>query len=57
LDLSKSPDVWVIGCKEHEDVLGMFKGFYPSVRGLIIAISGEKGIQVYRQPNQKLNCE
>jgi hypothetical protein len=57
INLLESPDVWVIGCKEHEDVLGMFKGFYPSVRGLIIAISSEKEIQVYRQPNQKLNCE
>jgi hypothetical protein len=60
LDLSDAPDVWVIGCKEQLDeteVLGIVKGFYPAVRGVVIAVSSQNGIQVYRQPQQTLTCE
>jgi hypothetical protein len=60
IDLSDAPDVWVIGCKEQLDeteVHGVVKGFYPAVRGLVIAVSGKNGIQVYSQPQQSLTCE
>lgn len=57
LDLSTGPDVWVMGCRDPREVVGIFKGFQPSVRGLVIAISTPKGWQLYRQSDQPLTCE
>jgi hypothetical protein len=56
LDLSKAPDVWVIGCKNHEKVVGRFKSFHSSVQGLVITISGRKGMQVYSPAGIELRC-
>lgn len=57
LNLSHAPDVWVIGCREHEEVVSLFKGFHSSVRGLVIAIHGRRGLQIYAPPNQRLTYE
>jgi hypothetical protein len=56
LDLSQAPDVWVVGCKNHEEVISQFKGFHSSVRGLVIVFSGKKGIQVYSPSGVDLLC-
>jgi len=57
LDLSNAPDVWVVGCKNQEEVIGMFKGFHSSVRGLIIGISTRKGIEIFSPPGHELRCD
>ena len=57
LDLSNAPDVWVVGCKNQEEVIGMFKGFHSSVRGLVIGISTREGIEVFSPPGQELRCD
>jgi hypothetical protein len=46
----------VVGCKNHEEVIAMFQGFHSSVRGIVIAISGMKGVQVYSPPGEDLRC-
>ncbi|MFZ5857619.1 MAG: hypothetical protein ACOYZ6_12375 [Chloroflexota bacterium] len=57
IDLAAAPDVWVIGCKDHTDYFGVARNFQSAVRGLVIAISSESGLQVYRTPAQRLTCE
>lgn len=58
LDLGSAPDVWVVGCKDTEgESFGMFGRFEPSVRALVIAIQGKRGLQAYSPPGQKLSCE
>jgi hypothetical protein len=58
LNLGAAPDVWVVGCKDGEnDSFGMFGRFEPSVRALVIAVQGKRGLQVYSPPGQKLSCD
>ncbi len=57
LDLSNAPDVWVMGCRNHEEVVGRFKDFHSSIRGLVIAISSKKGVQVFSPSGAELTCE
>ena len=56
LDLSKAPDIWVVGCRNHEEVIGMIQRFQSSVRGIVIAVSGMKRVQVYSPPGEDLRC-
>jgi hypothetical protein len=57
LDLSNAPDVWVMGCRNHEEVVGRFQDFHSSIKGLVIAILGKKEMQVFIPPGTELTCE
>lgn len=57
LDLSDGPDVWVLGCKNHDQVIGLFKDFHSSVRGLLIAIPMNDVLQVFTPPGLELDCD
>jgi hypothetical protein len=57
LDLSNAPDVWVMGCRNHEEVVGSFQDFHSSINGLVIAILGKKEMQVFIPPGAELTCE
>lgn len=57
IELSAAPDVWVLGCKDQANYFGVARNFHAAVRGLVIAISGRHGLQVYAVPDQRLSCE